>query len=369
MPYEQIQSGLRSEEDKREALKKALLNQMQGFGDTQMVSGRAVPNSPITGITKIIEALINKGAIGESEAATKELLGQQGMEKQAAISDVMSAFQGTPAFTSQESAGMLPGQMGDPAAYAGTPVEQAAVEGDPMKAALLASSSPYTEDMSSILSASAKGGASPYFTPEDVVTKEGDKWVVNRRVLNRRTGEYVDGGKEYLSKDDPRVKGLASQYKSAGKVTGEAMGQAQVDLPSTEIKADETIQLVDELLEHPGMKDVVGFPDNPLVAKGLVPGTEAADFRGRLNQLTGRTFMEVFPTLKGGGQITEIEGQKAQESINRMSASTSEEEFKKSANDFKQEVNRLKELVRKRATGEESVPTVETDIESLLQKY
>ena len=71
----------------------------------------------------------------------------------------------------------------------------------------------------------------------------------------------------------------------------------------------ETDRLVDELVSHPGMKDVIGFPDNPLALKGLVSGTNAADFRNRLKQITGRTFMEIFPTLKGGGQITEVEGQ------------------------------------------------------------
>lgn len=59
--------------------------------------------------------------------------------------------------------------------------------------------------------------------------------------------------------------------------------------------------------------------------------------------------MEIFPTLKGGGQITEIEGQKGQESINRMATATTEKEFINAANDFKQEIKRLKGMVRKRA--------------------
>lgn len=97
------------------------------------------------------------------------------------------------------------------------------------------------------------------------------------------------------------------------------------------------------------MKDVIGFPDNPLVAKGKVWGTDAAGFVARLKQLEGRGFMEIFPTLKGGGSITETEGVKAQASVNRMATATNEKEFIAAAQDFKSEMYRLKKLVADRA--------------------
>jgi hypothetical protein len=48
----------------------------------------------------------------------------------------------------------------------------------------------------------------------------------------------------------------------------------------------------------------------------------------------GGAFMEAFNTLKGGGQITEKEGEKATAAITRMSTSQSEAEFKKAAKEF-----------------------------------
>jgi hypothetical protein len=66
----------------------------------------------------------------------------------------------------------------------------------------------------------------------------------------------------------------------------------------------------------------------------MIPGTPQADFESRLGQIQGAAFLQAFESLKGGGAITEIEGQKATQAISRMNAATSEREFKAAANDF-----------------------------------
>jgi len=66
-----------------------------------------------------------------------------------------------------------------------------------------------------------------------------------------------------------------------------------------------------------------------------VPGTQAANFQAKLEQLQGKNFLQAFETLKGGGQITEKEGEKATQAISDMSAAQSEKEFKKSAEELK----------------------------------
>ena len=54
--------------------------------------------------------------------------------------------------------------------------------------------------------------------------------------------------------------------------------------------------------------------------------------------------------------ITEVEGKKAQESINRMSTATNEKEFLSAANDYKKELFRLKKIVADRAGAEAGAP-------------
>jgi hypothetical protein len=60
----------------------------------------------------------------------------------------------------------------------------------------------------------------------------------------------------------------------------------------------------------------------------------------RFNQVKGKSFLEAFESLKGGGAITQVEGEKATDAINRMSISTNEQEFVRAAMD-------LQDVVRK----------------------
>lgn len=117
-----------------------------------------------------------------------------------------------------------------------------------------------------------------------------------------------------------------------------------------EAKAEYTIQLLDDLIDHPGLSDVVGAPN---VLTKWTPGTDAADFRARLDQIQGQQFLEAYQTLKGGGQITQIEGQKAEGAIARMQASQSEEAFKKAATEFQSVIRSGLERARKQAGGKQ----------------
>lgn len=142
--------------------------------------------------------------------------------------------------------------------------------------------------------------------------------------------------------EEPAVKGAQAQATAAGKVAGEAGAQAVVELPKVEAAAKQTMELLDALANeqgavHPGLSGVVGMPN----ASGLlrIPGTPEADFRARLEQLQGKQFLEAYQTLKGGGQITEVEGNKAQNAIARMQTAQTEEEFKKAVQEFREVLN------------------------------
>jgi hypothetical protein len=50
--------------------------------------------------------------------------------------------------------------------------------------------------------------------------------------------------------------------------------------------------------------------------------------------------MQAFETLKGGGQITEKEGEKATAAITRMSLATSEKEYLVAAREFQEVIRR-----------------------------
>lgn len=81
-----------------------------------------------------------------------------------------------------------------------------------------------------------------------------------------------------------------------------------------------------------GFEDVVGATWRP--GARFVPGTNAANFDALLSQVEGQQFLQAYEKLKGTGQITEIEGQKATDAMSRMKRSVSETEFVKAAREF-----------------------------------
>lgn len=97
---------------------------------------------------------------------------------------------------------------------------------------------------------------------------------------------------------------------------------------------------------HAGFEDVIGMG---IPGLRFVPGTSAADFDALFNQVTGAAFLEAFETLKGGGQITEREGQVATQAITRLSRNISEVEFIEAANELRDIMRRGLERAEARA--------------------
>lgn len=182
-------------------------------------------------------------------------------------------------------------------------------------------------------------------------------------VGNARTGQIapgVMGGSPVVrASDSPRLQGEIAQAKEVGKTLGEERTKAALDVPRIIDNAETAIRHVDELLAHPGFGPAVG--KSSMLQMQKIPGTDAYDFMSRLDQIKGGAFLEAFNSLKGGGQITEVEGKKATDAIARMNNSTSEKEFKAAAEDFKSVVrtglNRAKMKAKPVAQPTQSTPS------------
>ena len=88
----------------------------------------------------------------------------------------------------------------------------------------------------------------------------------------------------------------------------------------------------------------------------FVPGSPAADFQSRFDQLKGETFLQAYETLKGGGQITNIEGEKGTQAINRMSLAQSEREFVAAARELQEVIKKGVERAQARVQSAENAP-------------
>jgi hypothetical protein len=162
---------------------------------------------------------------------------------------------------------------------------------------------------------------------------------------------------------DPVYQAKLSQAKAEGEALAKNGAAAQQILPKVETVAQTTLDNLDAMIgkrdakgnllkgqkPHPGFTDAVGM-GLPL---RFIPGTSAADFQTRFDQVKGETFLQAFETLKGGGAITNIEGEKGTAAINRMSLAQSEKDFVAAAQDLKAIINKGLENARAKAAKAE----------------
>lgn len=127
--------------------------------------------------------------------------------------------------------------------------------------------------------------------------------------------------------------GQKSFATTAGKLSAEASAKLPADLSN----AEKTVRNIDELSVHEGLDSILGQFDQYRGAWTL--GEKGNDALGRLDQLQGGAFMQAYGMLKGGGQITQIEGLKAEQAVARMSRAQSPEVFKQALKDFRAAVN------------------------------
>lgn len=163
-------------------------------------------------------------------------------------------------------------------------------------------------------------------------------------------GNVLSGAARSQAIKDAQAYGADVQASRAGGragaiVTGKSQAESVIDLPKIESSSEKVVGLVNELLNHKGKSAALG-------ASSYLPsirGTDRAGFDNRLKQIQGDAFLKAFESLKGGGAITEIEGQKATQALNRMNETVSESEFDAAAKDFISEVNRFKEIAAQKA--------------------
>jgi len=113
---------------------------------------------------------------------------------------------------------------------------------------------------------------------------------------------------------------------------GTAEGQARAAAPGQMLAANTLLATVNGLIDDPNRERGTGKSS----VFNAVPFTAGADFQAKIDQLGGQTFLQAFESLKGGGQITEIEGLKAQNAIARLSTAQTEEGFLQALKDLRE---------------------------------
>lgn len=122
-----------------------------------------------------------------------------------------------------------------------------------------------------------------------------------------------------------------AQDAELGKVIGGAAAQVILELPSTIATTDNMVNSIDGILNDPALDASTGW----LSWMQSVPGTDQYRFGQRALQLQGQAFLQAFDSLKGAGQITEVEGAKATQAIGRLSTSQNPADYRQALSELK----------------------------------
>jgi hypothetical protein len=169
--------------------------------------------------------------------------------------------------------------------------------------------------------------------PDTDPRKAGDLAAINREIaaLSQKPQAGI------------RLQSDAEKEAEVGRVKAKnaALESSMKNLPEFEkqresaiVSGRQALDVINKALSHKGLGTATGL-SGTLDPRNYIPGTDAKDFQTVLDQIKGSTFLQAFERLKGAGQITEVEGEKATNAIARLSRAQSDGEFMNSLNDLR----------------------------------
>ncbi len=129
------------------------------------------------------------------------------------------------------------------------------------------------------------------------------------------------------------IKRDAAIQQAVGIETGKNAAEKAAAAPATIATLQTSLDSIDALLNSPDLESIVGIGSlNPL---NRIPGTNARGLIARADQIAGQAFLAAFNQLKGGGAITEREGQAATAAMARLDRSQNLADYTAALKDLK----------------------------------
>lgn len=151
--------------------------------------------------------------------------------------------------------------------------------------------------------------------------------------LNLDRAKTDEGKWQFDSQRGVQINPVTGQWRPVTAADGkplEAKGTSAEQAATAAVNAYKTI---DSMLKHPGLDTAIGL-SGQLDPRNYVWGTQAQGARALIEQAQGQAFLQAFESLRGGGQITQIEGEKATAAIARLQRAQNESDFKAAAKEL-----------------------------------
>lgn len=328
----------------QQRMAQALLSSgMQDAGRTQMAGNIAIKNSPWQGISQMMNAYLGGKLMNQSQQQSAAL---EQKRRQEAAEILKNGF-------SKIKSGDNYGAMETFASNKDTEPYARALLNASLRPEKSNELTPYQQEMLKLQRDRLDFQRNKPDKPTDkyhppVATSSG------YLVYDDATGAYKplmdDKGKPYMP--TAADVGLA-QNRSTANQLGKAGGDAAVQFGGMQNAVNEIDIDLDRMRTHPGLEGITGIRG----AIPNIPGTDAADAQAMLEKLQGGVFLQARQALKGGGQVTDYEGQKAEQAYGRMQKAQSKEAFLQALDDYQTHIHKGLEILSNQAQGNFGTPT------------
>jgi hypothetical protein len=168
----------------------------------------------------------------------------------------------------------------------------------------------------------------------------------------------------------PQIAGASSFQSESAKEDVQAQEKAKNVLG----QFDNITTTLDLLQKHPGLSDITGAKGGGAILSYFgkekpIQGTNAAGAQALLDQVKGQQFLQAFEGLKGGGQISEKEGEAATKALSAINSTTSEKDLVKNIQVLKDIMEKGKNRAMQRAgQGYQRASSVPQQSKSMIVK-
>ena len=190
----------------------------------------------------------------------------------------------------------------------------------------------------------------------------GEGGIVRSTGAIETLGGYGQAGaqKTGMEQTARNVSDLSYKPSIAGQSTF-AQGKAEEDVKAQEklnkVNADSSnlTNLLDSLATHPGVPDLFGAKGGGAILSYVgknepIAGSNAAGAKALFDQVKGQQFLQAFENLKGGGHISEKEGEAATKAFSALNENISEKELIKNIGILKSTIEKAKYRAEVRAS-------------------
>jgi hypothetical protein len=164
--------------------------------------------------------------------------------------------------------------------------------------------------------------------------------------------DKIDAGTSWILIDKQTGNVVGTQPKdvageAAQKAGGTAQGEAQYALPAAKLATDTAIKQVEDLQNDKYLPNMLGPKTSML--PNVTPDSQRV--QSKINQLRGGAFLQARQALKGGGAITDMEGEKAEAALVRLNEAQTLKDYNDALDEYKTHLRNGYAILEQQARG------------------